>query len=100
MAQAVIAAARQYFQAAQSADSEEMALAQLCLAALPKHTAAQHELASIRALQELQYFGVHLTPAEYQQASVEEAMASVALQHLQRCRVHLLHAEYQQVACC
>ena len=70
MAQAVIAAARQYFQAAQSADSEEIALAQLCLAALPKHTAAQHELASIRALQELQYFGVHLTPAEYQQASV------------------------------
>ncbi len=47
-----------------------MALAQLCLAALPKHAAVQHELASIRALQELQYFGVHLTPAEYQQASV------------------------------
>lgn len=59
--------AHSFFCAAKSLDAEEVGLGQVTLSLLPEEPQVQEEGKCLKALQELQDWGISIPPAEYYQ---------------------------------
>jgi len=68
LARAVVLEAAQYFfDSATSLEAEEIGLGQVALGLLPHDPEVQQQGMCLQALQELQDYGLHLLPADYNQ---------------------------------
>ena len=63
----VLEAAQYFFNTAASLEAEEIGLAQITLGLLPHDPEVQQQGSCLKALQELQDYGLHLLPADYNQ---------------------------------
>lgn len=67
----VVQAAQHFFAAASSLEAEEVGLGQLVLSLLPHDAQVQQQGQCLKALQELQDYGLHLLPADYAQVHTQ-----------------------------
>lgn len=65
----MLQAANAFFESASSLEAEEMALGQITLGLLPHDPEVQQQGSCLKALQELQDYGLQLLPAAYNQVS-------------------------------
>lgn len=63
----VLEAAQHFFDSATSLEAEEIGLGQVALSLLPQDPEVQQQGMCLQALQELQDYGLHLLPADYNQ---------------------------------
>ena len=63
----VLEAAQYFFGSANSLEAEEIGLGQVALSLLPHDPEVQQQGMCLQALQELQDYGLHLLPADYNQ---------------------------------
>ena len=77
----VLEAAQYFFNTAASLEAEEIGLAQITLGLLPHDPEVQQQGSCLKALQELQDYGLHLLPADYNQVFhlllLSESLAAV-----------------------
>jgi len=73
----VLEAAQHFFKAASSLEAEEIGLGQVALSLLPHDPDVQQHGMSLKALQELQDYGLYLLPADYNQARAAVCCATV-----------------------
>ena len=63
----VLEAANFFFQTASSLEAEEIGLGQVALSLLPHDEEVRQQGLCLKALQELQYYGLHLLPRDHTQ---------------------------------
>ncbi|KAL0036267.1 hypothetical protein WJX79_010808 [Trebouxia sp. C0005] len=76
----VLQAAQYFFDSATSLEAEEIGLGQVALSLLPHDPEVQQQGMCLQALQELQDYGLHLLPADYNQVEDKMDLLKAALE--------------------
>ncbi|DBB06293.1 hypothetical protein WJX77_007210 [Trebouxia sp. C0004] len=76
----VLQAAQYYFDSATSLEAEEIGLGQVALSLLPHDPEVQQQGMCLQSLQELQDYGLHLLPADYNQVEDKMELLKAALE--------------------
>lgn len=74
----VLEAAQYFFGSASSLEAEEIGLGQVTLSLLPHDPEVQQQGLCLQALQELQDYGLHLLPGDYNQVGLSDMLCILA----------------------
>lgn len=74
----MLEAAQYFFGSASSLEAEEIGLGQVTLSLLPHDPEVQQQGLCLQALQELQDYGLHLLPGDYNQVGLSDMLHILA----------------------